>query len=343
MAAAVESIRLTVLEDPRVAGALVVGLIMLTWLILRHFSKASTSRLHLNDLARVECLSTGRLMHKIVLPPREASNTKTLVLMIPGNPGVPGFYEPFMRHMHQLSGQDVEIVGLSHTGHSLPWINNDETFDLETQVVDKLAYIQKRLERDSSLRLVLIGHSIGGHIALRLLNHYSAQIDKLVLIQPTLMHIGDTPNGKRLTPIFNRYSLVSSVVGKPIGMLPTSLKKLLVPFFVGPAAFHKPALSLVEYAVLLNCLKMAWHEVQELKEIDDGLVKAHQEKMLFVFAEYDGWCPPEQVEILQSRYTQAKHVTVALPHAFMLGENGSEVMGNLVWEWLSAEKMPTAG
>ncbi|KAF0694818.1 Aste57867_14342 [Aphanomyces stellatus] len=329
----VERARLVLQDDPRAVVLLILVAVMSTWLLFRRFTKTSSSRVLLSDLARVECLSTDRFMHKIVLPAREPATHRKLVVVIPGNPGVPGFYEPFMRHLQHLSDYDMEVVGLSHTGHSLPWINKDETFDFETQIIDKLAYVQKRVEQDSKLKLILIGHSMGSHIALRLLKHFPDHVEKLVLLTPTIMRIADTPRAHTLMPFLSRYDRVADAV-RYVERLPSFVKKALVAWFVPPREFHKATLGMVDSAVARNCFKTAWHEMHDIKELDHELVDKHQEKILFVFAETDGWCPRDQMDELIQRYTRAKHLVVLLSHAFMMDPNGSQVMATHAHEWI---------
>uniref|UniRef100_A0A3B3UV14 Lipid droplet-associated hydrolase-like n=1 Tax=Poecilia latipinna TaxID=48699 RepID=A0A3B3UV14_9TELE len=48
----------------------------------------------------------------------QLSGEKVLLLLIPGNPGVVGFYESFMRTLHGLLGRPVWAV--SHAGHCAP-------------------------------------------------------------------------------------------------------------------------------------------------------------------------------------------------------------------------------
>ncbi|RLO04747.1 hypothetical protein DYB28_001995 [Aphanomyces astaci] len=332
-------IRTAAAEDVRVAIVLGTSLLLAMWFLARRLSKGGgVGRVFLSDLARVECLSTDRLMHKVVLPARQPNASKRLVLLVPGNPGVPGFYEPFMQRLHALGGRDCEIVGLSHTGHSLPWINDNAAFDLETQVVDKVAYVRKRIEKDPTVSLVLIGHSIGCHIALRLLDQFPTHVEKLVLIQPAVMHIRDTPRGQQMMPLFVHHQWVAYLAW-PIAQLPTLVKKVLVALAVPPPEFHKAALGMCDHVVVLNCLKMAWHEMHELKDINHALVADHQHKIQFVFSQHDGWCPPAHVELLRRRYVHANHVVVSLPHAFMMAANGSDVMADLAHAWLNETQL----
>lgn len=45
---------------------------------------------------------------------------KRLVLVIPGNPGLAGYYETFMLSVHKHMGGDVPVWAIGHAGHDIP-------------------------------------------------------------------------------------------------------------------------------------------------------------------------------------------------------------------------------
>ena len=69
-----------------------------------------------------------------------------LILVIPGNPGVTGFYKMFMHTLHEKTGFPVWIVG--HAGHDVPKKNavcgvqglkgNEELFGMKGQIEHKV-------------------------------------------------------------------------------------------------------------------------------------------------------------------------------------------------------------
>ena len=45
---------------------------------------------------------------------------KRLVLIIPGNPGLAGYYETFMGSLHRRMGGEVPVWAVGHAGHDIP-------------------------------------------------------------------------------------------------------------------------------------------------------------------------------------------------------------------------------
>ncbi|KDO16100.1 hypothetical protein SPRG_18364, partial [Saprolegnia parasitica CBS 223.65] len=104
---------------PSVAVGLVVALTSMALLLRKWLYQARPLTPVAGD--RIVSLANDRLMHTIVVP--AAAPTNTLVLIRARKPRSGSF----------------EVVGLSHTGHSMPWLHRNGTFDLSTQISDKIA------------------------------------------------------------------------------------------------------------------------------------------------------------------------------------------------------------
>ncbi|EQC42795.1 hypothetical protein SDRG_00516 [Saprolegnia diclina VS20] len=319
---------------PSFAVGLVVALTSMALLLRKWLYQARPLTTVAGD--RIVSLANDRLMHTIVVP--AVAPTNTLVLIVPGNPGVPGFYEPMMRHLHALGHGSFEVVGLSHTGHSMPWLHRDGTFDLSTQIADKIAYIDARLKANPLLELVLVGHSIGAHIALGMFSHCPHRVSKVVLLQPAVMHIAQSASGQRLGPFFRLFYPISLLVW-PFEWLPSSLVKAALPFFVGQnTVLQSAAHSLLNHHVIRNILNMARHEMAELKDIDHELMGAYQDKVRLVFSEVDNWVPTAHATHLTQTYPEVVATTVDLPHAFMTDARGSNAMAEVIYRWMHGSK-----
>ncbi|KUF99294.1 hypothetical protein AM588_10008740 [Phytophthora nicotianae] len=77
-----------------------------------------------------------------------------LVLVIPGNPGVPFYYLPLMQELVKKHGRHHEVRCLSHAGHFMPWKNNGRAFSLQEQLEHKAFYLQHRLQFESKTLFV---------------------------------------------------------------------------------------------------------------------------------------------------------------------------------------------
>ncbi|KAI1895134.1 hypothetical protein AGOR_G00103170 [Albula goreensis] len=106
------------------------------------------------------------------------SNPRVVFLLIPGNPGVVGFYGTFMQTVYEAFGRRFPVWAVSHAGHcdsrsslrvtaDSPRMRIEDVFGLNGQVEHKLAFLREHVPRDS--KLVLIGHSIGCYIILEMM------------------------------------------------------------------------------------------------------------------------------------------------------------------------------
>ncbi|KPM08034.1 DUF2305 domain containing protein [Sarcoptes scabiei] len=99
-----------------------------------------------------------------------------LILMFSGNPGEIEYYNEFLSDLNlKLS---IPVIGLSHSGHNrLPShmkqrlnFSDSKFFGLESQISYKTIFIREFI--DSSSRMIIVSHSIGGYISLELLDRF---------------------------------------------------------------------------------------------------------------------------------------------------------------------------
>uniref|UniRef100_G3VXC6 Lipid droplet-associated hydrolase n=1 Tax=Sarcophilus harrisii TaxID=9305 RepID=G3VXC6_SARHA len=122
---------------------------------------------------------------------------KLLILIIPGNPGIPAFYAEFLKALYLSLEKRYPVWAISHAGHiSAPSgarvreespedpssKTPDDAFGLEGQVEHKLAFLRKCVP--SSLRLVIISHSVGSYILLEMMK------------RGPQLPVGSTPRGR---------------------------------------------------------------------------------------------------------------------------------------------------
>lgn len=65
---------------------------------------------------QTEVISEGRWIEEEPLP----HSTKQIVLVITGNPGVPGFYEDFIKAINSKLSLDTPVWIMGHAGHVQP-------------------------------------------------------------------------------------------------------------------------------------------------------------------------------------------------------------------------------
>ncbi|TDH72638.1 hypothetical protein CCR75_003891 [Bremia lactucae] len=280
----------------------------------------------------------GAKAHSLVYYPTVTPDThRLLVLVIPGNPGVPFYYLPLMQELMKKHGQRHEIRCLSHSGHFMPWKNNGRAFSLQEQLEHKAFYLKQRLHDDPSLQCVLIGHSIGSYFALDIARRFPQHIAKLVLMQPTIMQMAQSYKGKQMMPLFNHYEYGVKLVKAVEFLVPPLPRRWIVRRVLGfktPELLQLASLSLVDASVMRNVLGMAQNELEEVTELDNKLIKKFETKILFVYSTVDEWVPAEFVQKLQVLFPNAQHRVVLQAHAFMMEANGTRDMAAHISQWI---------
>ncbi|RLN92831.1 hypothetical protein BBJ28_00011743 [Nothophytophthora sp. Chile5] len=268
--------------------------------------------------------------------PAKASE-KVLVLLIPGNPGVPHYYLPLMQELVTRHGRRHEVRCLSHASHFMPWKNNGRTYSLQEQLDQKAYYLKMRLHDHPKLRFVVIGHSIGSLFVLDIARRFPQQIARLVLMQPTIMHMAQSAKGQQMMPLFRNSERSVAIVALLEYLVPMAMRHWIVRQAVGVETskiLQLASLSLVNTRVMRNCLGMALNEMEDVKELDEALVAQHEHKTLFVYSPVDDWVPAEFVQEYQLRFPKAQHRVVPQPHAFMMERNGTRDMAAHISRWI---------
>ncbi|XP_072028862.1 lipid droplet-associated hydrolase-like isoform X2 [Amphiura filiformis] len=138
----------------------------------------------------------------------ERYTSNVIFLIIPGNPGIPDFYELFMETIFKASNCQVPVWAIAHAGHIAPpkvlKITNKErmyeAYSLDYQIEHKAAFISEHIPADK--KLILIGHSIGCHIILGLMKAIpSLPIIKALQLFPTIERMWGTPNSTLVAPL----------------------------------------------------------------------------------------------------------------------------------------------
>ncbi|KAJ7042419.1 hypothetical protein C8F04DRAFT_1030023 [Mycena alexandri] len=234
-------------------------------------------------------------------------------LFIPGNPGLVQFYAEFLgllrsEHPH------LAIFAHAHLGHTPSIFSHKHS--LATQVESAIQALDAVHTMFPAAKIVLSGHSVGSWIALQVLKARPSDISQVFLLCPTITHIADTPNGRRLSWSFRsplpRLVAWLSYLTRP---LPLSL---LFPWPVLQIAVLRSLLN--SPATIFACLSMAHEEMATIRELDSTLLEEHKHQIYLYFAAQDDWVSTYQAKITRlflpndaSRVEQAD-----VPHAFCL-------------------------
>jgi len=125
-----------------------------------------------SSVRRSPCGQVADVLHWPQSPP-SPSPPRVVVLFVPGNPGLPQYYIPFLEAVQRaLSPSSCAVYALGHLGHSAAapriWTGN-AVVGLRGQVEDKVSFVdeleqQWAFGREGGAKLVVIGHSIGSWV-----------------------------------------------------------------------------------------------------------------------------------------------------------------------------------
>lgn len=214
-------------------------------------------------------------------------------------------------------------------------------YDLEQQVEHKVAFLEDHLPQGT--RVTLVGHSIGCHIILRLLNHFENRnditISRSFLLFPTIERMKVSPNGMRLWPVLQYLRWFVVLLVWAVSLLPGKLKDTILRWHLGedvaPCCIGATR-ELLHARVVQNMLWMAYNELLQVVELDLDTVRRHKDKILLYYGAADGWCPQKYCEDLRARVegVEALLCEEGYKHAFVL--HHSKQMAEKLARWIKS-------
>ncbi|TRY59668.1 hypothetical protein DNTS_027406 [Danionella cerebrum] len=275
--------------------------------------------------------------------------SNTLILIIPGNPGVVGFYETYMWTLYQTFHERFPVWAVSHAGHCMPpetfdliedpsVIEKEDVFGLDGQTEHKLAFLRKHVPRGTNL--LLIGHSIGCYIILEMMKRDpDLKVLKAVMLFPTIERMALSPQGKCMTPVLCnlRYALYLPIF--LLSLLPENLKFNLVrlameKMYTLDKSIIPATVSLINVDCAANAMYMASQEMKLVLERDTSTIRQHLSKIFFYYGRKDHWCPVQYYHDIRKDFPEGNILLCerGFRHAFVL-DSGEEV-GKMTAEWL---------
>ncbi|XP_077394565.1 lipid droplet-associated hydrolase isoform X1 [Festucalex cinctus] len=279
------------------------------------------------------------------------SGQKVLVLVIPGNPGLVGFYRTFIQTLYDLFGCHHPVWAVSHAGHCMPPASMEmvedadstvdrDTFGLNGQIEHKLAFLRKHVPKETNL--ILVGHSIGCYIILEIMKRdASLKIVKAVMLFPTIERMALTPQGKVATPVLCHMRYVAYLSIFLLSLLPETLKRSLVQLVLAGIgsldhSVVQPTVDLLGGDSAANAVYMAGQEMRKVLERDDRTIKKNLQKLIFYYGAADHWCPVQYYREIKKDFPTGdfRLCENGFRHAFVL-DAGREV-AKMVAEWIQS-------
>ncbi|XP_034715274.1 lipid droplet-associated hydrolase isoform X2 [Etheostoma cragini] len=280
------------------------------------------------------------------------SGHKVLFLIIPGNPGVVGFYRTFMQTLHSMFEYRHPVWAVSHAGHCVPPDAMDmvedafsaaegDVFGLNGQIEHKLSFLRQHVPRETSL--VLVGHSIGCYIILKMMKgNPELKVIKAIALFPTIERMAQTPQGKVMTPVLCHMRYVAYLPLFLLSLLPEELKASLIKLVFGGICsldhtVVQPTVGLLSGDCAANAMYMGAQEMRNVRERDNITIKKNLEKLIFYYGATDHWCPVEYYYNIKQDFPHGNFRLCenGFRHAFVL-DAGREV-AKMVFEWIRGD------
>ena len=254
----------------------------------------------------------------------------SLLLVIPGSPGMGHFYIPFASRLFDLGQGSYDVAVVSHAGHSPGYLRptddgGNDWYGLEDQVAHKMAYLEERAAGKETLYLV--GHSIGCYIILQMLKLIApARVSKVVLLFPALERLAETPNGVRLMPFFNRYLRPAAAAVWLITWIPEAVRGALLRhvYFRATPSDHVDhmvrAVTNIDSKSVYNILSMARQEMEQVIDPPVELISDNVRKVSIYYGVDDRWTLESCYRDMAERFPDldVQLCTRGYPHAFVM-------------------------
>ncbi|GAQ78211.1 hypothetical protein KFL_000090570 [Klebsormidium nitens] len=254
------------------------------------------------------------------------------LVIIPGNPGIVAYYEELIGLISEVVSRKWKITCISHVGHTQRDWEKGKLSSLQDQIEHKAAYL--RTLEDQGLPVILVGHSIGAHIALELLRRFPKLVTKVIGLYPFLSLNLDSSEQKILGRATRFYParLAFSTLAGTLGFLPASLQMALLRSTIGKA-WDQPAIDvtrryMLTHHVAANYVYMGATEFETFARLelpDWEFLDSQKGKVALLFGADDHWGPISLSDLARERVPLLHIIEEkeGLLHAFCCTRRGS--------------------
>ncbi|XP_047353165.1 lipid droplet-associated hydrolase [Vespa velutina] len=279
----------------------------------------------------------------------QQDDKKNVVIVIPGNPGIPQFYKDFIKSLNSKLPPKTPVWVIGHAGHVQPpkdlainmpsdkeW---DKYYGLTAQIEHKIQFIRKYVPSDA--KIYLVGHSIGSWFILNLLKDedISKKVEKCYLLFPTIENMADTPNGRFLTNIIFNMANLLIYFSWFFTLFPYYFKVFLLRvfgiFYGIPAKSINAVILFLQPHILKKVFRLADEEIKKVKELDDNIIAQHANKLWLYYSVKDRWTRMSYYENMKAKHPNVETNLCEhnLPHSFVLCHD--KIMGKIIGDLIN--------
>lgn len=277
-----------------------------------------------------------------------SSGKKDLVLVIPGNPGISGFYKKFIKYVKLQLPTEVPVWVVGYAGHVQPpkhlafssnETSQDNLYNLNGQLRHQIEFIKEYVPKDAKLHIIC--HSIGSWFTLKHLEdeEFAKRVVKCYLLFPTIEYMAETPSGTFLNTFLPIFSPVLLLLAWIFSFFSKSIQRILILtfgiFFGITSESVDPVLHLLNPLVLNRVIKLAREELKTVREINHKVIEKYSDKLFVYYGASDGWTPITYYERFKNKFptVDAELCTRGFRHAFVL--TNSKDVGIMIGSMIS--------
>ncbi|CAG5126813.1 unnamed protein product [Candidula unifasciata] len=301
---------------------------------------------------REDFITVGRVKTAVLklghLRGNPENGNQVLMLIIPGNPGVPHFYEDFMQELYRHGRERIPVWTLGHAGHIKPpggtmslsdvYSTEENLFGLQAQISHKVTFVKEHIPPYVSL--ILIGHSIGCYMILNMLDQLTtSQVLHCFMLFPTIERMALSPSGQFMTPILRHLRWLVVMAASCFSILPTRYRLSLIQWWFRredyPDCLKKAVLETFTPFTANFVTYLAKIEMNMVTELQKDLLQKHCSKLSLYYGACDHWAPKEYYDDLITEFPNmdARLCELGLKHAFVLQAPENKKMAKIVWQW----------
>ncbi|CCG82071.1 Putative uncharacterized protein [Taphrina deformans PYCC 5710] len=270
-----------------------------------------------------------------------------ILFFIPGNPGITSYYTTFLTRL-RASCPGLDIIASNHIGFDAGDIRKASDFiDLNAQIAHKvqlLDEISSNLtpdERHRKVPVFVAGHSVGGYMAIKVLEARPDIVDRVYFLFPTVNNIAASPQGVMATAalkIPGLITLATLFAWLLCTVVPRSFKYAAVRWFTG---FPEDAVRVTADEVLTatgvhTALTLARSEMAEIGAPDAAFWEKYATRCSAYWATTDRWVSDTHRTVLLGIAKGLENYTCkAAPHAFCIRHG--DLVADQVAKWLDRD------